>query len=98
MRVHGRSTSFGSGGEQRGRERSERFRKAHKPGQKVRGTVVEWQGEGLAWVEIDGHRLLAQVSPDSRLGRERGFLIVSLAPDIVLRELPARTSGLDVVV
>ena len=60
--------------------------------------VLEWQSPGLAWVEIDGHRLLAQVSQDAALGHERMFLIVQISPDIVLRELPGKPSGLNVLV
>ncbi|MFP5223469.1 MAG: hypothetical protein ACLGSA_14355 [Acidobacteriota bacterium] len=67
-------------------------------GQKVRGTVEEWQSPGLAWVEIDGQRLLAQVSQDAALGRERMFLVLKLTPEIVLRELSGKPSGLDVMV
>lgn len=99
MRIRGQGSSFsGFGGQRQESERSERFRKAHRVGQKVRGTVQEWQSPGLAWVEIDGQRLLAQVSQDASLGRERLFLVLKLSPEIVLRELSGKPSGLDVVV
>ena len=99
MRIRGSgSSSFESGGQRRESERSERFRKAHRAGQKVLGTIREWDDSGLAWVEIDGHRLLAQVSQDSSLGLERAFLIVRLSPDIVLKEISGKQSGLNVLV
>ncbi|MBI4803937.1 MAG: hypothetical protein HY795_01740 [Desulfovibrio sp.] len=99
MRIRGRgSSSFGSGGQHRESERSERFRKAHRVGQKVSGTIQQWDESGLAWVQIDGHRLLAQVSQDSNLGLERAFLVVSLSPDIVLKEITGKHSGLNVLV
>lgn len=99
MRIRGHGSSFsGFGGQRRDSERSERFRKAHRAGQKVRGTILEWQSPGLAWVEIDGQRLLAQVAQDSSLGLARTFLIASLTPDIVLREISGNPSALSVLV
>lgn len=99
MRIRGQgSSSFGFDGQRQDSQRSERFRRAHRAGQKVKGIILDWHSPGLAWVDIDGHRLLAQVSQDSALGLERLFLIASLTPDIVLRELTGRPQGLDVVV
>jgi hypothetical protein len=99
MRIRGHGSSFsGFGGQQRDSQRSERFRKAHRPGQKVRGVILEWQSDDLAWVEIDGHRLLAQVARNSALGLERAFLVVRLDPEIVLKEISAKASGLNVMV
>jgi len=99
MRIRGHGSSFsGSSGDRRDSDRSERFRNAHRAGQKVRGVIVEWHTAELAWVEIDGHRLLAQVARDSALGLERAFLIVRLSPDIVLKEISAKSSGLNVLV
>ena len=99
MRFHSRGSSFlGDKGSEREQPRAERFRRAHRIGQKVRGTVVEWRDEGLAWVVVDGYGLLAQLSPDSTLGLERTFLVVSLAPNIVLKEVPAKPEGLDLVI
>jgi len=98
MRIHGKGTSFGSGGDRQDTQRSKRFRMAHRAGQKVRGTVAHWQEPGLAWVEIDGHRLLARIGEDAVLGQERWFLIVRLEPDIVLRALSGSPGGLDVLV
>lgn len=99
MRIKENSTSsFGGQGNRSGSERSARFRKAHRPGQKVRGTILEWRTEELAWVDINGYGLLAQVSRSSPLGLERTFLIVSLSPEITLRELTDRPDGINVVV
>lgn len=99
MRVNARGSSFAKDQKpDREQPRAERFRKAHRAGQKVRGTVVEWRGQGLAWVEIDGYGLLAQLSPDCALGRERTFLVVSLSPNIELKELPDKPEGLNLVI
>lgn len=99
MRIRGQgSSSTGFGGQRQDSERSERFRRGHRAGQKVQGRIVEWEAPGLAWVEIDGQRLLAQVSQDSELGLIRRFLILKLSPEIVLKEITKRTGGLDVVV
>ena len=99
MRVRGDgASSFGGDANRRGSERSDRFRRSHRPGQKVRGTILEWRTGELAWVDIDGHGLLAQVSRNSPLGRERLFLIVRLAPEIMLREITDTPGGLNVVV
>ena len=100
MRIRGKSSSsFDSGGgDRRDSARSDRFRNSHRVGQKVTGVIREWHTQELAWVEIDGQRLLAQVSRDSALGLERAFLVVRLTPDIVLKELSGRPSGLNVLV
>jgi len=100
MRIRGQgSSSFGFDGQRQNSQRSERFRRAHRAGQKVKGTILEWHSPGLAWVDIDGHRLLAQVSQDSALGLERLFLIARLTPDIILREITnGGATKLDIVV
>lgn len=98
MRVSGYGSSFSGDASGRDRDRSGRFRRSHRAGQKVRGTVLEWRGPGLAWVDIDGHGLLAQISTDASLGRERTFLIVSLHPAVILKELPDNPQGLNVIV
>lgn len=99
MRIHGQnSSSAGFGGHKQDSERSERFRRGHRVGQKVQGRIVEWENQELAWVEIDGQRLLAQVNHDSALGLTRQFLVLKLSPEIVLKEITGRAKGLNVVV
>ncbi|MUM77055.1 hypothetical protein GKC30_05365 [Pseudodesulfovibrio sp. F-1] len=86
MRVSGNGSGpfdFGGGNERR----SDQFRRGRRPGQKVRGTLVKWVSESMAWVLIDGHHLLAHLQTRPPEGAQLLFLIVRLDPDIVLREL-----------
>lgn len=97
MRIQGSGSAFSGDSSGRDQDRAGRFRRSHRVGQKVRGTVVEWRGPDLAWVELDNHGLLARISADPSLGQERTFLILSLTPDIVLREV-RESSRLDTLV
>lgn len=86
MRVRGNGSGpfdFGGNNERR----SAQFRQGRRPGQKVRGTLVKWVSEGMAWVLIDGHHLLAQLQTRPPEGAQLLFLITRLEPDIVLKEL-----------
>ena len=99
MRINGQGGSFpGQDGPRQDSRRSKRFRQGHRPGQKVRGRILEWREDDLAWVEIDGHGLLAQLSRDSALGLERTFLILRLEPEIVLREITSSETGLSIII
>jgi len=86
MRVSGNGSGpfdFGGGNERR----SDQFRRGRRPGQKVRGTLVKWVSESMAWVLIDGHHLLAHLQTRPPEGAQLLFLITRLDPEIVLREL-----------
>ncbi|GAB6038856.1 hypothetical protein JCM15519_34150 [Fundidesulfovibrio butyratiphilus] len=98
MRIKGQGASSGGFGQSSrdNSRRRENFRRSHRAGQRVRGRILEWRGQDLAWVEIDGHGLLAQVARNSTLGLERRFLIVSLEPEIVLRELTMQEGRFDI--
>ena len=67
--------------------RSEYFRNRHRPGDRVRGTILGYEAPGLAWVEIEDHHLLARIGPGGLAGERRFFRIVTLYPDIVLKDL-----------
>ncbi|MFW5721755.1 MAG: hypothetical protein ACOCWT_00520 [Desulfohalobiaceae bacterium] len=67
--------------------RSEYFRNRHRPGDRVRGTILGYDAPGLAWVEIEGHHLLARIGSGGLAGERRFFRIVTLYPDIVLKDL-----------
>ncbi|QJB57954.1 hypothetical protein [Pseudodesulfovibrio sp. zrk46] len=85
MRIKGSGSQFfGSGG---GGSRSESFKRGRKRGQKVRGTILKWVSEDMAWVEIDGHRLLAQLHSHPPVGSRLTFLIIQLTPEIILKEI-----------
>ena len=86
MRIRG-SGSGSSGGFGGGRGRSSNFRQGRKVGQKVRGRVIQRVSADMAWVEIDGIRLLAQLQSPPREGTLLTFVIQQLTPEIILREL-----------
>jgi len=79
---------FGSGG-----NRSDSFKQGRKPGQKIRGTIIEWISEDMAWVDIEGHRLLAQLKSKPSIGTQLIFLVVQLNPDIILKEIGYATQN-----
>jgi hypothetical protein len=80
--------SYGGGG-----SRSDRFRSRHRPGQKVRGILVKNLPESMAWVDIDGERLLAQLETARPEGSRLLFLIQQLVPQIILKELTGDAQG-----
>lgn len=90
MRVSGSGTggSYNGGG-----NRSDRFRNRHRPGQKVRGMLIKNLPDSLAWVDIDGERLLAQLESPRPEGSRLLFLVQQLIPQIILKELTGGTQG-----
>ena len=86
MRIkEGGSGSFGfSGGSGK---RSDSFRQGRKPGQKVRGTLMKWVSDDMAWVNIDGQKLLAQLQSSPPVGAQLTFIIKQLSPNIILKEI-----------
>ncbi len=86
MRIRGSGSGFfgfGSGGG----SRSDSFKQGRKPGQKVRGKLIKWVSENMAWVEIEGHRLLAQLNTHHPVGTHITFLIKQLHPEVMLKEI-----------
>lgn len=84
MRIRNSGSGFfGSGGD----SRSSAFRHGRRPGQKVRGRLLKWVSEDMAWVEIEGHKLLAQLQSRPPIGALLTFVIKQLKPEIVLKEL-----------
>ena len=71
----------------RDESRSSAFRHGRRPGQKVRGKLLKWVSEDMAWVEIEGHKLLAQLQSRPPIGSLLTFVIKQLKPEIVLKEL-----------
>jgi hypothetical protein len=90
MRISGSGTggSYGGGG-----SRSDRFRSRHRPGQKVRGILLKNLPDSMAWVDIDGERLLAQLETARPEGSRLLFLIQQLVPRIILKELTGTPHG-----
>ena len=75
----------GSGGDSRAR--AARFRRRYRVGQALRGELLRHDPSGLAWVAIDSVPLLARLESSPRIGQTLHFQVVSLYPEIVLREL-----------
>jgi len=90
MRISGSGTggSYGGGG-----SRSDRFRSRHRPGQKVRGILLKNLPDSMAWVDIDGEQLLAQLETVRPEGSRLLFLIQQLVPRIILKELTGTPYG-----
>ncbi len=65
LRIYGRGAGGGAYQDER-RENLARFRRAHKPGEIVRGVFVrlEHAAPGTAWVNFEGSSLLAGLPPD----------------------------------
>ncbi|MEZ7196462.1 hypothetical protein [Pseudodesulfovibrio karagichevae] len=84
----GTGGSYSGGG-----SRSDRFRNRHRPGQKVRGLLVKNLPNSMAWVDIDGERLLAQLESAHPEGSRLLFLIRQLVPNIILKELTSGEHG-----
>lgn len=85
MRI--RSSGSGSSGFGGGGSRSDSFKQGRRPGQKVRGTLIKWISNNMAWVNIEGHKLLAQLQSTPPEGAQLTFLIKQIHPDIVLKEI-----------
>lgn len=84
-----RIRNSGSGYKQYGSKdsRSDSFRQGRRKGQKVHGTLLKWVADDMAWVNIDGHKLLAQLQSSPQVGSQLTFLIQELSPNIVLKEI-----------
>ncbi|BCS87409.1 hypothetical protein [Pseudodesulfovibrio sediminis] len=92
MRVSG----SGSGGNSffGGKNRSDSFRQKHRCGQKVKGILLKNLSDNMAWVEINGDKLLAQLEVYHPRGSRLTFIIKQLVPDIILKELTlGQTTG-----
>jgi len=86
MRVRGSGSGFlgfGSGD----KERSDAFKKGRRPGQKVRGRLIKKVSDDTAWVDIEGHKLLAQIKTNAHEGAQITFIIQQLQPNIILKAI-----------
>ncbi len=96
MRVRGRSKQQSSSGVDlhQGRdERAQTFRNRHRTGQRISGRFIKRDKSGLAWVSFDGLALLAKLETNPTPTARLSFIIQTLTPDIVLRELRGNASG-----
>jgi hypothetical protein len=74
------------------------FRNRHRPGQKVKGRIVGYQGSKMAWVRIQGLDLLAQVYSRPVENQEVVFRIERLQPQVVLKEQSTDSSGVNLYI
>lgn len=91
MRIGNPSGPF-SGRGSSGGDRARIFRNRHRVGERVKGRLLRWEQPGqawpnLAWIDIQGQELLAQIHSQPEPGQILVFLVVQLYPDIVLQEL-----------
>lgn len=91
MRIRGSGKDTGGFGG--GWSRSDSFKRKHRLGQKVRGILLKNVADNMAWVEINGDRLLAQLEITHPEGSRLIFVIKQLTPHIILKELSGRQSG-----
>lgn len=92
MRIGGSGSGFG--GFQGGRkDQSDSFRRKHSLGQKLRGVLLKNVPDDMAWVEIDGDRLLAQLAMPHPEGAHLTFVVEQLVPSIILKELRGHAHG-----
>ena len=87
MRIGGYGKGFGSFDKKDSEARKRSFRKRHRVGEELRGVVLRPAGQGLAWVRVDGHELLAVLETASEPGQLLYFRVNQLTPEIVLQEL-----------
>lgn len=83
MRIRGSGSGFSSFGDDS--RRSDDFKKGRRPGQKVRGRLIKKVTENTAWVDIEGHKLLASIRTDAPEGTHLSFIIKQLTPTIILK-------------
>jgi len=86
MRISG----FGSGYDRQPdgeRDRAAAFRARHSIGQRVRGSILRRDPNGLYWVRVGGEELLARLEVPADPGDELWFIVRALTPEIMLQAL-----------
>ncbi|MFP4316051.1 MAG: hypothetical protein ACLFQR_07480 [Desulfovibrionales bacterium] len=73
-----------------GSMRARRFRARYRVGDRLMGVVLTRPEHGLAWIDIQGHELLARISTTASPGQQLLFTVLRLHPEIVLQELSDR--------
>jgi hypothetical protein len=76
-----------------GRPRAEEFRARHRPGNRVWGNVMTRPENGLAWIDFHGLPLLAQIHSTVLPGQRVLFLVESLHPEILLKQIYPSLQG-----
>lgn len=92
MRISG--FGFGGSGQGGNKGNTNTFRRRHRVGERVSGRILRRERHGLAWVNFEGVELLAQIETNPEPGSTLLFQIMSLEPEIELKELAvARAMG-----
>jgi len=88
MRIQGYGSGFAGDqpSDRRQRSSAQAFRQGRRIGQIVRGRLVAPAENGLVWVSVSGHTLLAQLDHPPT-GAELLFRIVALAPEVILQDI-----------
>ncbi|SIO38215.1 hypothetical protein [Halodesulfovibrio marinisediminis] len=87
MRISRNSNPYGGNQPSTTTSRGAIFKRKVKVGQLLKGRMLRVEQEGLAWVLIGDMELLAQVETMPEPGQWMEFLILSLEPSILLRQL-----------
>jgi hypothetical protein len=66
--------------------RTKELRDTYRPGDHLQGRVLTRPRSGLAWIDFHGRPLLARILTPVHVGRMVDFQIISLNPQIVLRQ------------
>jgi len=93
-----RVTGYGAGlGQQdSGRDRAAAFRARHSIGQRIKGSILRREQNGLYWVQVGGEELLARLEVQAEPGDQLFFIVRALTPEIMLQALAGRASAGDV--
>jgi hypothetical protein len=87
MRITGQGSGGGQSPAAKDRSDPQAFRRGRQVGQIVRGKLVSPGPDGLFWVVIAGHKLLASLDHESVPGRGLVFRIERLEPELVLKDI-----------
>jgi len=87
MRISRNSTPYGGGQASTQTSRGALFKRKVKVGQLLKGRMLRVEQEGFAWVLIGDMELLAQIETMPEPGQWLEFLVLSLEPSIMLRQL-----------
>lgn len=86
MRV--KNTGYGGyNKQQHSTDRAMLFKRKFKAGQLLKGKVLRVEQEGYAWVIVGGMELLAEIETIPQPGHWLDFLVLTLEPSIILRQL-----------
>ena len=87
MRISHNSNPYGGSQSSTTTNRGAIFKRKVKVGQLLKGRMLRIEQDGFAWVLIGDMELLAQVETMPKTGQWLEFLVLSLEPSILLRQL-----------